>query len=412
MHWLGTRFLLSDATPQSHQSITVACDAMGGKEGEFPNLSSSRQRSSYSTNPQLCKYDNLEPIAIMADQQDGPARRGRSPGPIDTSSNHIRFDTPSISTENASRSTSAMTSPLSLDFKHVEPDDQGTAKFLSLVQSSDDPKRPSSTGDDGDDEETTAKPFQRSRSPNSDMKRNKGAEYEKVGNQGVCKMHKFSLYETATRYYIVGADIMDIWFRILKIDRTADAGSLSISEDEIVYTKTETSQLLNAIDDGNKSTGGLKLRCSTWGLLGFIRFTGAYYMLLVTKRNQCAMIGGHFIYSVDGTDLVPLTTGTSSRFKPDLKNSEEARFLGILNNLDLTRSFYFSYSYDVTRTLQHNIISERNAVASGTPYPHPQDYNSMFVWNSYMLKPAQTALKNTYDWCLPVIHGYIDQSGR
>jgi hypothetical protein len=244
------------------------------------------------------------------------------------------------------------------------------------------------------------------------LKRNKGAEYEKVGDQGVCKMHKFSLYETAVRYYIVGADVMDKRFRILKIDREADAGNLTISEDEIVYTKKEMSQLLNAIDDGNKSTGGMKLRCSTWGLLGFIRFTGSYYMLVITKRSQVAMIGGHFIYSVDGTELIPLTTGPSSRFKTsDAKNAEEARFLGILNNLDLTRSFYFSYSYDITRTLQHNIMTERAAIAKGCSYPHDHDYNSMFVWNSYLLSAATAALKNTYDWCLPVIHGYIDQAG-
>ncbi|KUJ07026.1 uncharacterized protein LY89DRAFT_602159 [Mollisia scopiformis] len=304
-----------------------------------------------------------------------------------------------------------MTSPLSLDFRDVEPAE--LPKFPPLhhspVQSTNE-KRPNSGTDFGDDEECTAKPFQRTTSPNSDMKRNKGAEYEKVGDRGVCQMHKYSLYETATRYYVVGADVMDRRFRILKIDRTADAGSLSIAEDEIVYTKKEMSQLLNAIDDGNKSTGGMKLRCSTWGLLGFIRFTGCYYMLLITKRSQVAMIGGHFTYSVDHTELVPLTTGAASRFKPDAKNSEEARFLSILSNLDLTRSFYFSYSYDITRTLQHNIIRERAAVAKGTPYPHAHDYNSMFVWNSYLLQPAIAALKNTYDWCLPVIHGYIDQS--
>jgi hypothetical protein len=306
-----------------------------------------------------------------------------------------------------------MTSPLSMDFKIGDQDDQGIPKFPPLHRSSpSETKRPASHGEDTDAEEPeVCKPFERTTSPGSDMKRNKGAEYEKVGDQGVCKMHKFSLYETATKYYIVGADVMDKRFRILKVDRTADTGNLSITEDDIVYTKKEMSQLLNAIDDGNKSNGGMKLRCSTWGLLGFVRFTGAYYMLLITKRSQVAMIGGHFVYQVDGTDLVPLTTGTNSRFKPDVKNTEEARFLSILNNLDLTRSFYFSYSYDITRTLQHNICIEREAIAKGFTYPHAQDYNSMFVWNSYLLQPATAVLKNTFDWCLPVIHGYIDQSG-
>jgi hypothetical protein len=223
-------------------------------------------------------------------------------------------------------------------------------------------------------------------------------------------MHKFSVYETATKYYVVGADVMEERFRVLKIDRDADIGTLGLAEDGIVYSKKEMNQLLNAIDDGNKSTGGMKLKCSTWGLLGFIRFTGPYYMLLITKRSQVAMIGGHYVYQIDGTELVPLVPGHGSKYKPDARNAEEARFLGILSNLDLSRSFYFSYSYDITNTLQHNISRERQALTDKSRAGHLPDYNDMFIWNHYLLKPSTTALQNTYDWCLPIIHGYIDQS--
>jgi phosphatidylinositol 3,5-bisphosphate 5-phosphatase len=318
-----------------------------------------------------------------------------------------------------SRPAPAMTSQPNADIGDSAREDQNIPKFAPLQNHPPNStvrlkksRNDSSLGGEGsDDESGVAEPFERTSSPTTDLRRNKIAVYEKVGDQGVCKMHKFSLYETATRYYIVGADVMDQRFRILKIDRTADIGNLSIAEDEIVYTKKEMSQLLNTIDDGNKSTGGIKLKCSTWGLLGFIRFTGAYYMLLVTKRSQVAMIGGHYVYQIDDTELVPLVTTQSSRFKPDVRNIEESRFLGILNNLDLSRSFYYSYSYDITRTLQHNIARERVALAHNVSYPHPPDYNAMFVWNNYLLQPAAETLKNTYDWCLPVIHGYIDQAG-
>ncbi|KAF1955781.1 polyphosphoinositide phosphatase [Byssothecium circinans] len=247
--------------------------------------------------------------------------------------------------------------------------------------------------------------FQRSSSPAAMQK--KGAGYVKVGEGGINRMHKFSLYETSTRFYLVGADSMDKHYRVLKIDRTAP-GHLSVFEDDIVYDKREMNQLLNTIDDGNKHTGGMKLKCSTWGLLGFIHFTEAYYMLLITKRAQVAMIGGHYIYQVDGTELIPLTTGATLRFQKD-RNPEEARFLGILNNLDLTRFFYFSYSYNITRSLQQNIIRERQALNEGLPHPN-RDYQDMFVWNHFLLEPAKAALKNVYDWCHPIIHGSVDQS--
>lgn len=270
------------------------------------------------------------------------------------------------------------------------------------------PKR--ADAEDANEEPTIAKSFDRSGSSPSAMLRNKGAIYKKVGEEGVCRMHKFSLYETATRYYMVGGDIMDQKFRILKIDRTAESGDLSIAEDDIIYTKKEVNQLLNAVDDGNKITGGLKLRCSTWGLLGFIRFTDSYYMLLITKRSQVAMVGGHYVYQIDGTELVSLTTtSSSSRFRGD-HHPEEARFVGILNNLDLSRSFYFSYSYDITRSLQHNILRERQGLQQGQVDPPRRHQNAMFIWNHHLLKPAVETLKNTYDWCLPIIHGFVDQA--
>jgi hypothetical protein len=263
--------------------------------------------------------------------------------------------------------------------------------------------------DPEDEEPPEPKSFQRSSSP-AVLQRNKNAEYKKVREEGVNNMHRFTLYETSTRFYLVGQDVMDQHFRVLKIDRTAPPGHLNIFEDDIVYDRREMSQLLNAIEEGNKNAGGMKLKCSTWGLLGFIRFTEAYYMLLITKRTQVAMIGGHYVYQIEGTELVPLTTGSTSRFARD-RNPEEARYLGILANLDLNKSFYFSYSYNITRTLQRNFIRERNALNEGLRHG-VDDFNDMFVWNHYLLEPAMKALKNIYDWCIPVIHGYIVQECR
>lgn len=259
--------------------------------------------------------------------------------------------------------------------------------------------------EEDDEEPRVATSFERESSPTSAQKHRSGLDVE---DEGINRMHKFTLYETATRFYMVGINLAETRFRILKIDRTSDSGELNIIEDDMVYTKREMVQLLDAIDDGNKSSGGLNQKCSAWALLGFIRFTGAYYMLLVTKRSQVAMLGGHNVYQIDGTELVSLTT-SDSRLKPE-KQSEEERYKAILNNLDLTRSFYFSYSYDITQTLQHNICRERKLHQDGLSGSLPADYNTMFVWNHHLLAPALGALKNPYEWCLPIIHGYVDQS--
>lgn len=223
------------------------------------------------------------------------------------------------------------------------------------------------------------------------------------------KMHKFSLYETASRYYVVGVDVSEKRYRILKIDRTTEGSELNMTDDKIAYSIKEINQLLDTIDDGNRGTGGIKLRCTTWGIIGFIKFSGPYYMLLITKKSTVAMVGGHYIYQVEGTELIPLTPGKS---KLDSRNTEEQRFLSILNNLDLTKSFYYSYSYDITRTLQHNISRERSTLQKGLLPSSDDDLNTMFIWNSYLLEPAVKGLEAAYDWCRPIIHGYVDQSGE
>ncbi|KXJ95202.1 SacI homology domain-domain-containing protein [Microdochium bolleyi] len=220
-------------------------------------------------------------------------------------------------------------------------------------------------------------------------------------------MSKFTLYETSGQYYVVGSDATDKRHRILKIDRNTQDGDLSIHDDKVVYTLRERNVLIDTIDDGNKNTGGIKQRCTLWGLLGFIKFTGPYYMLIITKKSIVAMIGGHYVYQVDGTELIPLTP---AKYKPSTANPEESRFLGILNNLDLTRSFYFSYSYDITRTLQFNITQERLASASGIIREPFDNLNSMFVWNTHLLQPAADILQHPFDWCRPITHGHIDQA--
>lgn len=310
-------------------------------------------------------------------------------------------------------------SSVSIDGPPTIPTDfNGGAPVFPLLQnngaasppSSEAPGGPSRAGeDDNDDEPAVARPFMRTTSPDPAAHAAPEAFDDRVPDRLVYKMHKFSLYETASRYYIVGVDVSEKRYRILKIDRTNQGAELNMTDDKIVYSLKEMNQLLDTIDDGNRGTGGIKLRCTTWGVLGFIKFTGPYYMLLITKKSTVAMVGGHYIYQIEGTELVPLTPG---KFKLDARNTEEQRFLGILNNLDLTRSFYYSYSYDVTRTLQHNVIREREALGWGMLPPDDEDFNSMFVWNDYLLQPAVAVLRDPYDWCRPIIHGYIDQAGK
>ena len=195
----------------------------------------------------------------------------------------------------------------------------------------------------------------------------------------------------------------------MQIERDSEAQELKVNDDATIYTKTAMSQRLDAIEDATKSLGaGFKLKYRFWGLLGFIRLTGCYYMIVITKRSQVAILGGHYIYQVEGTDIFCLGTLQSMRYRNT--DSEESRLNSILQSLDLTQSFYFSYSYDLTQTLQKNIQRQRYALVAGFASQFSDERHTMFVWNHHLLSPVVARLHNPYEWCIPIIHGFVDQA--
>jgi phosphatidylinositol 3,5-bisphosphate 5-phosphatase len=144
--------------------------------------------------------------------------------------------------------------------------------------------------------------------------------------------------------------------------------------------------------------------------VGFIRFTAGYYVSVITKRSPVALFGGHYVYHIDETRLISISSDDSRKLD---KNSEEARYLSILENLDISKTFYFSYSYDITRTLQSNILRQRELFQNGKWYGSSTDgmgFNDMFVWNHFLLKWGEKYPEKMANWCLPIIHGFVDQA--
>lgn len=137
--------------------------------------------------------------------------------------------------------------------------------------------------------------------------------------------------------YIIGRYQNGKGLRVLKIDRL-DPDNLNISEDNMTYSQPECDDLLIRIDEGNKATGGLKFISTFYGIvgtcssiyssvyylticssikylyilkilflfLGFIKFLGPYYMLVITKRREIGAICGHKVYAIDKIELISI----------------------------------------------------------------------------------------------------------
>lgn len=59
-------------------------------------------------------------------------------------------------------------------------------------------------------------------------------------------------------------------------------------------------------------------------ILGFIKFLGPYYMLLITKRRQIGAICGHTVYAVSKSEMIPLPNSSAWSSIYDSKNENRS----------------------------------------------------------------------------------------
>ncbi len=142
-------------------------------------------------------------------------------------------------------------------------------------------------------------------------------------------------------------------------------------------------------------------------MLGAVRFLEGFYLVVVTKRRQVAMIGRHAIYKVEDTAVIPLP---GSNAGTPAAHPNEARYVRMFCNVDMASNFYFSYTYDLTSPLQRNmhVPAPEETRARQMPAPFPLHPDPVFVWNSHLLAPfSDPALS---PWNLSLIHGFVAQS--
>lgn len=219
-------------------------------------------------------------------------------------------------------------------------------------------------------------------------------------------LQRFTIYNSSTTMYIVGSNAKESLFRIIEITSDSERGTLSIIEEKnFFYTRNDVIELMKGLNESIE--GGIHKIAHAYGLLGFIRFTGAYYLSIITKCSQVALVGGHFVYHVDETKLIPL----SLEYRRPNKYSDEEKLLSIFKYLDLGKTFYFSYTYDLTNTLQTNLLRLRQYdKGHRDPDNHKTSLNVRFVWNGRLLRPVNETDIATYEWFQPIVHGFIDQA--
>ncbi|BGP21712.1 polyphosphoinositide phosphatase [Rhodotorula toruloides] len=225
-------------------------------------------------------------------------------------------------------------------------------------------------------------------------------------------LEKMALYQTQAYLYLVASDKDEQRFRILKIDREffkeasarRAAGEavddsemdLDIQEDGIVYSSAEKEDLLDTLK-ARPSNNFKDLKQPCFGIAGFVRFSCTIWMVVITARSKVGLLGGHFVFHSEGTELVEICRDKEAAAA---SIAEDVRHKNAFTSVYLSRNFYFSHTYDITNTLQSNLL--RGFLA--------RPRRDKWVWNWHLLRPLRKSLPPDSPWIVPLIHGYYTQA--
>ncbi|CAD7952976.1 unnamed protein product, partial [Amoebophrya sp. A25] len=152
-------------------------------------------------------------------------------------------------------------------------------------------------------------------------------------------------------------------------------------------------------------------------MLGFVKFVRGYYLVMCTRKRRVGALGYHQMFEVEKAELAPL-------FKEELRllDQEEAKWVERWHSILRQGHFYFSYTYELSRTVQQNhseleegsTLSKASLSYTSTGRENdplePDPHFFRFIWNRHMLSPLAATTTILRRLFLTVIHGYIECS--
>ena len=149
-------------------------------------------------------------------------------------------------------------------------------------------------------------------------------------------------------------------------------------------------------------------------VIGLVRFLGHYSLVLCTRREPVGSIASRVVYNVAATQtlliapparkesgfLLDMLFRVNSRLSQTSLDSAEKKYASLFQTVDLTKDFYFSHEYNLTRTLQSNALADFAPEDEGT-----------FIWNDYLLQELTSLVpaRSRSRWVVPIVHGFFQQ---
>ncbi|ORZ26991.1 SacI homology domain-domain-containing protein [Lobosporangium transversale] len=142
-----------------------------------------------------------------------------------------------------------------------------------------------------------------------------------------------------------------------------------------------------------------------YGIIGFPRLLAGEYMIVITDRTKVGRIGEHDIYKVKDYKVLPLSRNNMALTEAQV--GEEASYLSLLHAHLQSAQFHFSYTYDLTHTLQ------RQSQLRQSTKPIYERADERFFWNrrlqtkfiTYMTENEDSPLAKSI---LPIVNGFAE----
>lgn len=228
---------------------------------------------------------------------------------------------------------------------------------------------------------------------------------------GFDPLRTISIYESRSLIIVAGLCHQSHRYHLLEIKRSL--GSSDASHEMVSHPVTYSELEMNSVIATAKC---VSIISNAFCIFGFIQLVESRYIVVITKAQAVANLHNHDLFTVTETNLLPMTYKVRNTM-------DESRYKSILQNMNLANNdFYFSYDYDLTKSMQQQAVS-----AEILNIRRSESLETKFVWNHYALKsftgydtgeraesvtmenPSSTPATGLERWMVPVIHGFLRQ---
>ena len=237
-------------------------------------------------------------------------------------------------------------------------------------------------------------------------------------------IHKIQIFETQDKSYFIGLDNINKTFHYIifkKLNFTSENilqySKLTLKEimeeSHKKDSKLSYTGLIEMLGDKGKINKVTDFFC----IFGFIKFFLGYYAIVASDCIEIGKIGRNIVYKVEKIKYIPL-------FTCDMKKNQnhyyflENQYLELLKSFTVSKQMYFSYTYDLSKSLQRNFME--NFKFELIPYYKKNFMNSKgklsfkklnsyyFMWNYFHIKEFYNCIINK-GWICNFIYGFFEQ---